>query len=321
MVYGKPALVTAVASFARCQVVTEAATSLTFQSDSFPDTTWSADELRMEYSSALDRWKQFEAGRLEITDVLSGDHFLPPLCWAELDAAFPGRLSQTVSVRITSELPPGGGMGSSAAVCTATLFALATASCVEAAPSKLFEMCLQLECFQHGTPSGADPYIAVHGGCLLFKNRGPARPAGAPAVPLHLVHTGRPEATTGEAVSQVRSTHGGSDIWSEFESTTLKLAAAMTQGDLPGSIRTIRHNHRLLAEIGIVPDRVRAFIHGVEATGGAAKISGAGSVRGESGGVVLVCAEQPPRYLCKQFGYTTTPLETEPDGVRILGDS
>jgi hypothetical protein len=51
---------------------------------------------------------------------------------------------------------------------------------------------------------------------------------------------------------------------------------------------SVRENHRLLCEIGVVPTRVKKMIEAIEALGGAAKICGAGSVTGENAGVVWV---------------------------------
>ena len=47
---------------------------------------------------------------------------------------------------------------------------------------------------------------------------------------------------------------------------------------------SIRANHRLLDQIGVVPERVGQFIREIESHGGAAKICGAGSVDGEAAG-------------------------------------
>jgi len=51
---------------------------------------------------------------------------------------------------------------------------------------------------------------------------------------------------------------------------------------------SIRENHRLLSDIGVVPHRVQHLIAEIENVGGAAKICGAGSVSGDHAGVVWV---------------------------------
>jgi mevalonate kinase len=318
VVYGKPALISAVATFVQCRVAPNPTPGLAFGSDSFGTHTTTADELRSRRGKAVENWEKFDSGQLEIMDVISSDHELLSLCWAELDAAYPDRPAPNATVHISSGLPVGCGMGSSAAVCAAAVSALAAACGLTLRLQELHELCLRLERFQHGNPSGADPYVAVHGGCVLFeKNRG-AIPVDLPGVPLHIVQTGRPDSTTGEAVSQVRGTHGNSTIWDRFASTTAEVTDSVCSGDLDESIRTIRENHRLLVEIGVVPGRVQEFAADVESRGGAAKISGAGSVRGDAAGAVLVCAEQAPDELCGKYGYTVTQMKGELNGVRVL---
>jgi mevalonate kinase len=318
VVYGKPALITAVASFVQCEVTPSLTGGLSFGSDSFATYTTTAEELRSRRIKVLEDWERFGAGQIAIIDVLSRNNELQSLCWAELDADYPDRVSPMSAVNVSSELPVGCGMGSSAAVCAAALSALAVASDVTLQKQELYQLCLRLERFQHGTPSGADPYIAVHGGSVLFEKDGGATPVGLPAVPLHIVQTGQPAATTGEAVSEVRGTHGNSPIWDQFASITKRLSESIRAGDSAETIRSIRENHRLLVEIGVVPKRVQEFVDDVESTGGAAKISGAGTIRGDAAGAVLVCTQHVPDELCDEYGYSMSRMKGEPDGVRVL---
>jgi len=317
-VYGKPALITAVASYVRCHVAPNPANDLLFQSESFEPLAVTADALRERHRAALMKLEEFDAGKIQIIDVLSRDNDLLSLSWSELDAAYPNRLSTNTALQISSELPAGCGMGSSAAVCAAALSALAAASELNVQEDELYERCLRLERFQHGTPSGADPYIAVHGGCVLFEKGRSAITIGVPAVPLYIVQTGRPDSTTGEAVAEVRRTHGKSRIWDQFASTSKAIAESASTGDIPESVRLMRENHRLLVEIGVVPEQVQEFVHEIESAGGAAKISGAGSVRGDAAGAVLVCAEQAPESLCSRYGYALTHIKGESRGVHVL---
>jgi hypothetical protein len=63
----------------------------------------------------------------------------------------------------------------------------------------------------------------------------------------------------------------------------------------------IREHQACLEELGVVPEAVRAVVRRVEAEGGAAKISGAGSLAGPGAGSLLVydasagAAEDAPR--------------------------
>jgi mevalonate kinase len=80
----------------------------------------------------------------------------------------------------------------------------------------------------------------------------------------------------------------------------------------------MRENHRLLCRIGVVPQKVQQFVADVETAGGAAKICGAGAVRGQNGGVVLVMADFMPTTLASKYGYKVSPVRGDPLGTRIV---
>ena len=71
--------------------------------------------------------------------------------------------------RVRSEIPLGGGLGSSAALGVA----LARAFCLEegrgCAPEEAERLALHLERVLHGAPSGVDPAICARGGVILFE--------------------------------------------------------------------------------------------------------------------------------------------------------
>jgi mevalonate kinase len=98
---------------------------------------------------------------------------------------------------------------------------------------------------------------------------------------------GIPAASTGECVSNVRQNYGSDQVlWQAFEDCTNTLQSALENGVCP--IDGLRENHRLLRRLEVIPAVALAFIAAVEQVGGAAKISGAGAVRGAHAGVLLV---------------------------------
>ena len=171
---------------------------------------------------------------------------------------------------------------------------------------------------QHGKASGLDTYVSLHGGCVRFQN-GEAQELPLPRVPLYIVNTGTPASTTGEAVSAVAKRVGAaSPIWEQFEGVANHMQKALERDDLKAFQRTLRDNHRLLGEIGVVPGRVAEFVSEVEAIGAAAKICGAGAVAGDAGGMVLVAAKEAPAELCAKYGYELLTVRPDPLGVRVV---
>jgi mevalonate kinase len=317
VVYGCPALVTAVNLGVRVTVSRQQDSALRITSSQGSSTVASGSEWRTRCIDVQRRYAAFEQGSLPIAEVLIHPNQIIEMCRYEAEPVS-GEEGPGLAIDVASELPIGRGMGSSAAVCTATLAALGAAGGREPDRATLFGQSLRVEKYLHGRPSGIDPYITVHGGCVRYTKGDDPVPLGGPPGPFWLVDSGRPEATTGESVSAVRASHGESDIWTQFERVTRAMQSALAGVD-PGAVREpIRVNHRLLVEIGVVPPRVASFIAEVESRGGAAKVSGAGSVRGEGAGMVWISEDEAPADLCRTYDYSLVEVEGETDGVRIV---
>ena len=200
-------------------------------------------------------------------------------------------------MKLRSTIPVGCGMGSSAATVLSEIRALGHYLRVDFKPDWYYEYSLEVERLQHGYPSGIDSYVALHGGCTYFKE-GEGQKIPMPSVKMFLVETGIPESSTGVCVESVRNQFGSSSIWSEFGSVTEEVRTHLENNEQSKLCESIRANHRLLDQIGVVPERVGQFIREIESHGGAAKICGAGSVAGEAAGVVIVLADEAPTALC-----------------------
>jgi mevalonate kinase len=208
-------------------------------------------------------------------------------------------------------------MGSSAATVLSEIRALGHYLRVDFKPDWYYEYSLEAEKMQHGKPSGVDSYISLHGGCACFCE-GKARSISLPRMKMYMVQTGIPESTTGECVMNVERGFGNSSIWSEFEAVTTAFESALRNNDRQKVQWLVRENNRLLCAIGVVPEKIQAFIADVEAWGGSAKVCGAGSVAGDNGGIVLVFSEVPPTRLCERYGYTVSPVRGDPLGTRMV---
>lgn len=222
---------------------------------------------------------------------------------------------QGVEVQVRSTLPPGRGMGSSAALAIALVRALAA---LEERPLD-FDVChaegFKVERVFHGNPSGLDHAVATLGGSLAYRRleggrlsleRCPAPPlklvvldsgsAGDTAAMVAGVAARRPEvdpvlAEIGLLVAELRATLGGSP-----------------EGSRVGPLLT--QNHRLLQRIGVSTpalDGLVALALGAGAAG--AKLAGAGG-----GGVVLALTDDPEALLqaAHARGVVAFPAEVHP---------
>src|SRR5690606_1973189 len=112
-----------------------------------------------------------------------------------------------VVVQVRSELPPGRGFGSSAALAVAVLRALAARAGRTFTRSEELDLGRQLEAVFHGTPSGIDPAAAALGGCFAFvRGEPPTITPLALGRPLPLVIAfDDAERSTGEVVAGLRA--------------------------------------------------------------------------------------------------------------------
>lgn len=259
-------------------------------------------------------YQEFISGTLNIKEVLQTPADLFHMALISFLESCMLSLPDGLSVKVTSHIPIGCGMGSSAASTISLLRALLHYFRIEKGLEWLSSFSKQIEHFQHGKSSGVDTHICSHGGCAYFQCEKTPLVLPLPKIPLWLVHTGRPKTTTGEAVSYVRKMHEKSTIWNEFGDIAKNFAKAMHQ-DQTKLPELIRQNHALLCAIGVVPEKVQRFIHEIELSGNAAKICGSGAVFGENGGIVLVASQHPPKELCSSYRYSYFPLQGELSGA------
>jgi mevalonate kinase len=170
-------------------------------------------------------------------------------------------------------------------------------------------LALEAERRQHGFPSGVDTATSLHGG-LLWAHR----PAGgdltceplAAASPLlgrlRVFHTGMPPEPTGVVVAAVRAQRDRDPaaherLFDRMEAATAALRAELARPaeDPERVVALIREHEACLESLGVVPAPVRDLVRQVEAAGGAAKVSGAGSLAGPGAGSLLVYHFAPSR--------------------------
>jgi len=322
VVYGRPALVTAVNRFAEAELLPDGGRDLTLELLDYARSVHvHLSALPAKKRELEARYDRFLEGSLAIRDVLGAPEDLFFYAAALLAERTSGPL-RGARVRVRAEIPRGCGMGSSAATVVAVLKGLATFWNVPHEHASLFELAHQAEMLQHGRSSGVDPYVSVHGGLFRFREGRGRRLDSQNVFDFKLVDTGTPESSTGEAVSRVANWIGEAPLWHDFESVTLAVEEALLRRDAEGLRHWIRVNHRLLEEIGVVPITVRRFVAEVEDRGGAAKVSGAGAVRGQKAGMVLVLLDESSLdEVCEAFGYRWFAIRPERRGVRQVSET
>lgn len=215
-------------------------------------------------------------GRIFVADAASGEDLGRALAalLAEGDPAGP------VAVEASAELPPGGGLGCSAALAVAIARAVAYDG-----PTREVEVAARATAWErifHGNPSGIDTAAAARGGCMRFTRAEGVR-ALAPAVDLWLcVGSSGPGASTKVMVEQVAKLHARKPEMVEtsvqgISSLVGNATLAVEAGDLTGLGRLMDLNQMLLAGLMVSTESIEqmcSIARGAGALG--AKLTGAG---------------------------------------------
>ncbi|NLB66308.1 MAG: mevalonate kinase [Lentisphaerae bacterium] len=321
VVYGRPAIAMAVNRNAQAFITEEGvAGTVSFDLPNLKTepSSFTLRALREFHGRVSRNYEEFLAGKLSIREVLHKPVDLFRFAFVTVLDGLHLKMGGGVNVRMTSNIPIGCGMGSSAAMILSVLRGVGHFYRVEFRPEWFARYSLEVENLQHGKSSGLDTYVSMHGGCVWFQ-RGEAQQMPLPQMPLYIVNTGQPASSTGDTVSAVARRVGPrSGLWDEFEAVTGRMRLAMEQDDLQDFQRSVRDNHRLLNEIGVVPGRVADFVAEVENTGAAAKICGAGAAGGDAAGMVMVATREAPAELCAKYGYELMTVRPDPLGVRVV---
>lgn len=309
VVYGKPALLMAVNRFAESVVtpIRSGAVSVRLADFAISEIIHDDELLRMKEQLRA-RYVEFCQGKRPIREVLDNPSQLISFVVAGTREFVEAQRLPGLEISVSSDIPIGCGMGSSAATIWSVIFALADFAGIERSRPELYELALEAERLQHGY-IGADVCITYHGGCIRFAGGKLVEKLPPPKMRLFLVNTGSPQSSTGECVSAVRERFAKSEIWNDFAAVTDEFQTALMDSKPLRVRELVVANERLLEQIGVVPERVQSFIRRIEVAGGAAKVSGAGAIRGEGSGIVLVFSEQDPKLLCEEYEYLALPFE------------
>lgn len=318
VVYGQPALAMAVDRYVTATVTQEISPQVLF------DLTDLAHRSHLSFPALQDlkarikrKYHRFLRGEYTIRQVLQKPFELAQFALSQFAESFHVSQSSGVKIHVESNIPIGCGMGSSAATILSVIQAISHYLEIPLTPEQLFELALEAESMQHGRSSGLDLRVALQGGCLYMQGEVLSeRPV--PSFPMYLVNTGTPETSTGQCVEKVAPHFASTALLNDFALVTNSMDLALRENAADKWQDAIRENHRLLTQIGVVPERVQQFIASVEASHGAAKICGAGAIAGDHAGAVLVSAEDKNNIitLCTRYGYEMLPIKGDARGVR-----
>jgi mevalonate kinase len=236
-----------------------------------------------------------------------------------------------IKIEITSDIPVGYHLGSSAAVAAALVGALSYYLKKNWNPQLFNQLAYDSEKMVCANSSGVDVAAVISGGMIWYRKEMEflrsvwQLPFNIPDELNHfyLVDTGKPAENTGEMVNYVGIKYKAQNskykrLFDENEIQTKRLAAAIKEKIEIDLIDSIKIGERTLEGIGVVSSKVIPLIREIEKSGGAAKILGGG---GKKAGVgYLLCYHQSKAKLTgsiKTYGCEIKPIQLGAEGIKL----
>ncbi len=205
------------------------------------------------------------------------------------------------SLHISSDIPIGAGLGSSAAVAAAVASAISQFVVSEIDKKKIHEIAVLIEQKKHGNPSGGDPAAVIYGNLVWFRKESdelkviqpvPFAMPQALAKNFYLVDTGAPVESSGEMVQAVRAMYNEKieyvdRIFNDLEKITRDMIIVLHNGHEESLMELIKMGQRNLEKIDVVSKHVKEIIVAIENSGGVGKISGGGGKTKGTGHLVI----------------------------------
>ncbi len=229
-----------------------------------------------------------------------------------------------VELEIKSDMPVGAGLGTSAAVSVATVFAYATITGHELEKREIAKLGHRTELTVQGAASPMDTAVATYGGLLYIKPTSSSpiiEPVKKGAELPTVIGYVKRVATTKELVAWVRKLRDrytklvDQIIWAIGELVE-RARVAIEKGELRTVGELMNINHGLLEALGVSDKRLNDMVYAARMAGAiGAKLSGAGG-----GGCMLALAPNRLKEVATAIAIANgTPIITElgVEGVRV----
>lgn len=197
-----------------------------------------------------------------------------------------------LDIEITSTVPVGAGLGSSAAVVAAVATSVGALLDIQMSKEDIFKITYEAEKAVHGTPSGVDPAISTFGGALLFQMDTGFKPLEVKTdIPLVIGDTGVERSTRVqvEKVKEITEKYPQiiEPVMLAAREIVLRAMDACKKNELETLGELMNLNHALLHAVGVSDESLEWLINAAKKAGAlGAKLTGAGG-----GGCMIALAE------------------------------
>lgn len=193
----------------------------------------------------------------------------------------------SICIKVTSNLPSGSGLGSSAAVACATIRVVREHLGKPITDEELFNLVWETEKLFSPRDSGLDSTMVTYGGLIEYVKGKPFKQLVInKAITILLVNSGTPSETTGELVRTVADDSTKLSVIEEIGSVSEQIKEKLLLGE--GIESLINQNGLLLEKLGVVGGKATNLSSELRALGASVKITGAGGVKAGSGMMIVM---------------------------------
>lgn len=230
-------------------------------------------------------------------------------------------VSPLVRVSVTSKVPEGAGLGSSASTMVAVAAAFSRLHSLGLGVDELVKFSMVGEKGIHGRPSGIDPTVCARGGAILFRPGSKPRKVKLEGPRTLIVsYSGVNRSTRGQIgrVAQMKAKYPGlfSSLAGAVGELSLQAARLLSKGDMRGLGNLLAVDHAALDSVGASNDVLDGMVNLMAELGCfGAKLTGAGG----GGSVVGVAPEAKEKSIVSGLsarGFDTFAARIPTEGVK-----
>ncbi len=227
----------------------------------------------------------------------------------------------SVSVSISSDVPGGAGLGSSAATMVAVAAAFSKFNSLGLRIEEVVRCAMVGEQNIHGRPSGIDPTVCAYGGVVLFRTGSPPKKLTLEGSrSLILSYSGMKRQTRGQIgrVSRMKNKYPGmfSTLAGGISELSIDASEKLRAGDMQGLGILLTLNHAVLMSLGVSNGTLDGMVDLLLSMGSyGAKLTGAGG----GGSVLAVAPEAKEKSIVSGLtarGFETFRVSVPAEGVK-----
>lgn len=230
-----------------------------------------------------------------------------------------------IEVSISSRIPPGIGLGSSAASCVATVAAVNSLFQENPSRQKVCELAMESERLIHKRTSGADCYVSTFGGLMQYYGKSKSFKnieTKGQSLCLVVANTGIKHSTSDLVARVKRFRDRNRILFKTFlkcaSEICLQACTAIESGKCDKIGELMNENQIILQQLGISHDKIRDIINICSKAGAlGAKITGAG---GGGAVIALAASKQESTKIALRIraaGYQSFEVEIDYNGLYV----